>query len=82
MSTPLMYFGLIGLELINEGKLISEKNRLKEIEEDLKDALAREDGMKTRIENMFKKVKETNDASDTVRKELKAAKKEIEELKK
>ena len=63
-------------------KLISEKNRLKEMEEDLKDALAREDGMKTRIENMFKKVKETNDASDTVRKELKAAKKEIEELKK
>jgi len=43
-------------------KLISEKNRLKEIEEDLKDALAREDGMKKRIENMFKKVKETNDA--------------------
>ena len=63
-------------------KLISEKNRLREIEEDLKDALAREDGMKTRIENMFKKLKETNEESDTLRKQLKDAKNEIDTLKK
>ena len=55
-------------------KLVSEKNRLREIEEDLKDALAREDGMKTRIENMFKKLKETNEESDTLRKHSKMLK--------
>lgn len=54
-----------------EKKKIAQLRRLNELEEDLKDALAREDGMKTRIDNMFNKLAETNKEKERLDDELK-----------